>query len=94
MAMAKTSQPNSANSQFFIVLADLPTLPKSYQIFGHVTSGMETVDAIAAMPNSGEPNNQALQPVPMDSVTVSNLQAFPHRRAIRATTHAPQRRAA
>jgi cyclophilin family peptidyl-prolyl cis-trans isomerase len=72
VAMAKTSQPNSANSQFFIVLADLPTLPKTYQVFGHVTSGMEAVDAIAAMPNSGDPNNAALQPVAIDSVTVSN----------------------
>jgi peptidyl-prolyl cis-trans isomerase B (cyclophilin B) len=73
VAMAKTSQPNSANSQFFIVLADLTgSLPPSYQIFGHVTSGMDVVDAIAAMPNSGSPNNTALQPVAMDTVTVSN----------------------
>ena len=72
VAMAKTSQPNSANSQFFICLADLPKLPKSYQIIGHVTSGMDVVDAIAAMPNSGSPNNTALQPVAMDTVTVSN----------------------
>ena len=72
VAMAKTSQPNSANSQFFICLADLPTLPKSYQIIGHVTSGMDVVDAIAAMPNSGSPSNTALQPVAMDTVTVSN----------------------
>jgi cyclophilin family peptidyl-prolyl cis-trans isomerase len=72
VAMAKTSQPNSANSQFFIVLADLSTLPKTYQIFGHVTSGMDAVDAIAAMPNSGDPANTALQPVAMDSVAVSN----------------------
>jgi peptidyl-prolyl cis-trans isomerase B (cyclophilin B) len=73
VAMAKTTQPNSANSQFFIVLADLPTLPKDYQIFGSVTAGMDTVDAIAAMPNSGDQSgNQALQPVAMDKVTVSN----------------------
>ena len=72
VAMAKTPQPNSANSQFFIVLADLPTLPKNYQIFGTVTSGMDAVDAIAAMPNSGDPNNAALQPVAMDKVVVSN----------------------
>ena len=32
---------------------------------------MDVVDAIAAMPNSGEPNNQALEPVAMDKVTVS-----------------------
>jgi peptidyl-prolyl cis-trans isomerase B (cyclophilin B) len=71
VALAKTSQPNSANSQFFIVLADI-SLPPSYQIFGHVTSGMDVVDAIAAMPNSGTPNNAALQPVAMQTVTVTN----------------------
>ena len=71
VAMAKTSQPNSADSQFFIVLAAIQ-LPSTYQIFGHVTSGMDAVDAIAAMPNSGDPNNTALQPVAMDKVTVSN----------------------
>ncbi len=71
VAMAKTPQPNSANSQFFIVLADISLAP-DYQIFGHVTAGMDAVDAIAAMPNSGDPANQALQPVAMDSVTVSN----------------------
>lgn len=73
VAMAKTSQPNSATSQFFIVLADLTgNLPKNYQIFGHVTSGMDAVDAIAAMPNAGGESGTALQPVAMDKVTVSN----------------------
>jgi peptidyl-prolyl cis-trans isomerase B (cyclophilin B) len=71
VAMAKSQQPNSADSQFFIVLADAG-LPPSYQIFGHVTSGMNAVDAIAAMPNSGDPRNQALDPVAMTKVTVSN----------------------
>lgn len=71
VAMAKTQAPNSANSQFFIVLADI-SLPPSYQIFGHVTSGMDVVDAIAAMPNSGGDANTAVNPVAMDSVTVSN----------------------
>jgi cyclophilin family peptidyl-prolyl cis-trans isomerase len=73
VAMAKTSAPNSAGSQFFICLADLTTLPATYQIFGHVTSGMDAVDAIAAMPNSGDSSgNTALDPVGMDKVTVSN----------------------
>jgi peptidyl-prolyl cis-trans isomerase B (cyclophilin B) len=71
VAMAKTSAPNSANSQFFIVLADIQLAP-TYQIFGHVTTGMDAVDAIAAMPNSGDPNNAALNPVAMTKVTVSN----------------------
>ncbi|MBI4185576.1 peptidylprolyl isomerase [Candidatus Berkelbacteria bacterium] len=45
VAMAN-SGPNTNGSQFFIVLADTP-LPPQYTIFGEVTEGMETVDAIA-----------------------------------------------
>jgi cyclophilin family peptidyl-prolyl cis-trans isomerase len=75
VAMARTPAPNSQGSQFFIVLSDGAArslvVANTYAIFGEVTRGMETVDAIAAMPNSGEPNNAALQPVAMDSVTVS-----------------------
>jgi len=71
VAMAKTARPNSANSQFFIVLGPIQLAP-SYQIFGHVTSGMDVVDAIAAMPNSGGDANRAVNPVAMDKVTVSN----------------------
>ncbi len=75
VAMARTGAPNSAGSQFFIVLDDAarPALDKyrTYVIFGKVTSGMDVVDAIAAMPNSGTPNNTANNPVAMDSVTVT-----------------------
>ena len=70
VAMAN-SGPNTNGSQFFIVLADA-SLPPSYSVFGHVTAGMDVVDAIAAMPNSGDPNNTALQPVAMTKVTVAN----------------------
>ena len=75
VAMARTPAPNSQGSQFFIVLSDAAArslvAANTSAIFGEVTSGMETVDAIAAMPNGGEPNNAALQPVAMDSMTVS-----------------------
>jgi cyclophilin family peptidyl-prolyl cis-trans isomerase len=69
MAMAN-SGPNTNGSQFFIVLADASLAP-SYSVFGRVTSGMEAVDAIAALPNSGAPDNAALNPVSMDKVIVS-----------------------
>jgi peptidyl-prolyl cis-trans isomerase B (cyclophilin B) len=77
LAMARTSEPDSQGSQFFIVLSDDPAGPilesyRTYAIFGEVTEGMDVVDAIAAMPNSGEPNNEALEPVAMDKVTVTN----------------------
>ena len=74
--MARTSKPNSQGSQFFIALDDLTangTLDKAggYVIFGEVIEGMDVVDAIAAMPNSGSPVNTALEPVPMESVTIT-----------------------
>ena len=45
VAMANAG-PNTNGSQFFIMLADAPQLPKQYTILGNVTSGMEVVDQI------------------------------------------------
>ena len=44
--MARSMDPNSASSQFFIVHADADFLDGQYAGFGHVTSGMEVVDKI------------------------------------------------
>jgi cyclophilin family peptidyl-prolyl cis-trans isomerase len=72
VAMARSSQPNSQGSQFFIVLADAARESladaNTYAIFGRVTSGMDTVDAIAAAADQEIPSD----PVPMDQVTVSS----------------------
>jgi len=43
---ARTSDPNSANSQFFIMFGDAPWLDGQYTIWGKVVSGMEYVDAL------------------------------------------------
>jgi peptidyl-prolyl cis-trans isomerase B (cyclophilin B) len=76
VAMARTPDPHSEGSQFFIVLGDgaRPALASAntYAIMGNVTSGMDVVDAIAAMPNSGDPDNAALDPVPMTRVTITS----------------------
>jgi len=76
VAMARTPAPHSQGSQFFIVLDDgarsALESADTYAIFGSVASGMDVVDAIAGMPNNGEPANQALDPVSMDSVVVSS----------------------
>ena len=51
---ARTSDPNSANSQFFIMFAPSPNLDGQYTIWGQVISGMEFVDAIKrGAPGSG-----------------------------------------
>ena len=46
LSMARSSDPNSANSQFFIVFESAPHLDRQYSAFGKVTKGMELVDKI------------------------------------------------
>ena len=50
-SMARSSMPDSANSQFFICFGDAAVLNKQYTVWGKVTSGMENVDKI----KRGEP---------------------------------------
>lgn len=50
-SMARTSDPNSANSQFFIVFDDARFLDNQYTVWGEVTDGMELIDALP----KGEP---------------------------------------
>jgi peptidylprolyl isomerase len=63
VGMARARDPNSANSQFFIMFADGGFLDGQYTVFGRVIEGMEVVDAIAR----GEP---PAEPDRMVSVTV------------------------
>jgi len=54
LGMARTSDPNSANSQFFITFEDTPHLNGQYTVFGKVISGMQFVDKIKrGAPGSG-----------------------------------------
>ncbi len=48
ISMARAQDPNSAGSQFFIMVEDAPSLDGEYAAFGKVIEGMETVDAIVA----------------------------------------------
>ena len=50
-SMARTNDPNSANSQFFICLDDARFLDRQYTVWGQVESGMDTIDALP----KGEP---------------------------------------
>ena len=53
-SMARTSDPHSANSQFFICFDDATFLDNQYTVWGEVESGMEHVDALPA----GEPPHE------------------------------------
>ena len=50
LSMARTMDPHSAGSQFFIMHADAPHLDGQYASFGKVIEGMEVVDQIASVP--------------------------------------------
>jgi peptidyl-prolyl cis-trans isomerase B (cyclophilin B) len=60
-SMARTANPNSANSQFFICFDDAPWLDRQYTVWGEVVSGMEHVDAIK---KGGDHNNGAISGEP------------------------------
>ena len=55
ISMARTGEPNSAGSQFFIMVKDNSSLDNDYATFGKVTEGMETVDKIVSVEtNAGD----------------------------------------
>jgi len=74
LAMARTNDINSATSQFFINLVDNDFLDNKagnygYAVFGRVESGMEVVDAIAAVKTG---NKGRYQDVPTETVTIES----------------------
>ncbi|WP_170366277.1 peptidylprolyl isomerase [Ruegeria arenilitoris] len=69
VGMARASDPNSANSQFFIMFEPAPTLNGQYTVVGKVTDGMDVVDAIK---RGTGPNGAVVgQPDVMTKVTVT-----------------------
>ena len=50
LSMARSANPDSAGSQFFICVADAPFLDRQYTAFGEVVSGMDVVDKIVSQP--------------------------------------------
>ncbi len=68
LSMARSQSPNSAGSQFFIMHADAKHLDGQYAAFGKVTSGMDVVDAIAAVKTDRSDRPQVEQKIA--SITV------------------------
>jgi len=71
VSMARTSNPNSANSQFFICFDDASWLDRQYSVWGEVVEGMEHVDAIK---KGGENNNGAISGEP-DKILKARVEA-------------------
>ncbi|MCR5675630.1 MAG: peptidylprolyl isomerase [Lachnospiraceae bacterium] len=68
LSMARSADPDSAGSQFFVMHEDAPHLDGSYAAFGKVIEGQETVDEIATTKTDW--NDRPLTPQIMKSVTV------------------------
>jgi len=71
ISMGRTSEPNSAGSQFFIMVGTKPSLDGDYAAFGKVISGMDAVDKIVNIPR--DKNDKPNQNQVMKSVTVDTL---------------------
>ncbi len=75
VSMARSQDPNSASSQFFIVQEDFTSLDGNYAAFGTVTSGMEVVDEIAKKAKPTDDNGTIAaedQPV-IESITIKEV---------------------
>ena len=76
IAMARSGNPNSATSQFFINVVDNAGLnaPQpdgfGYAVFGRVSSGMETIDKIRALPTG---HKAGMQNVPLTPITINSV---------------------
>ena len=68
ISMARSMNPNSAGSQFFIMHQDAPHLDGQYAAFGKVVAGMDVVDKIAAVPTDW--NDKPKTPVKMKTVEI------------------------
>ena len=68
ISMARSMEPNSAGSQFFIMHEDAPHLDGQYAAFGRVTEGIETVDRIAGVRTDGRDRPMIDQTI--ESITI------------------------
>jgi peptidyl-prolyl cis-trans isomerase B (cyclophilin B) len=72
--MARSDEPNSATTHFFILVSDAPTLDGKFAAFGRVTKGMDVVDAINRAPVQNEKPDK---PVRIRKATVGTCAVTP-----------------
>ena len=73
LSMARSNDPNSAGSQFFIVVKEAPHLDRQYTVFGKVIKGLDIIDKIVSVPRDKRDNpNQRIEM----TVKVMNYQEY------------------
>jgi peptidyl-prolyl cis-trans isomerase B (cyclophilin B) len=73
VAMANAG-PETSGSQFFIMFGDADWLPASYSVFGYVTGGFATLDAIEALPLGQGPGGDSAPSTPLLSLYIESVQ--------------------
>jgi cyclophilin family peptidyl-prolyl cis-trans isomerase len=68
VSMARSSDPNSASSQFFIMVAAYPSLDGQYSVFGQVTKGMDIADKIVNAPTG--PQDRPNDPTTIQKIVI------------------------
>jgi len=73
VSMARSNDPNSASSQFFIMVADAPSLDNQYSVFGQVTKGMDVADKIVSATRNAQdrPNS----PTTIEKIVIRDAKA-------------------
>lgn len=74
LSMARTSDPDSASSQFFVMHMDAPHLDSQYAGFGKVTDGLDVLDAIASVPTGTY--GWYMQDVPKTPIVIERIQVI------------------
>jgi peptidyl-prolyl cis-trans isomerase B (cyclophilin B) len=73
VSMARSNSPNSASSQFFIMVNDYPSLDGAYSVFGQVTKGMDVADKIVNARRDG--NDRPDSPTSIEKIVVRDATA-------------------
>ncbi len=73
LSMARSSDPNSASSQFFIVVKDSNFLDNQYSAFGEVVAGMEVADKIAKAPRNA--NDRPNEPIRIKKILLTQAKS-------------------
>jgi cyclophilin family peptidyl-prolyl cis-trans isomerase len=73
LSMARSNDPNSASSQFFIVVKDSQHLDHQYTAFGQVTKGMDVADKIVSAPRGA--NDRPVKPVAIEKIVIREAKA-------------------
>ena len=71
LSMARTNDPNSASSQFFVMHRDAPYLDGQYAAFGALTDGFDVLDKIALTPTGNR--GWYMQDVPVENVVIETI---------------------